>query len=382
MLLESVPDCGSRFQMRSDSLTPALVSFSRALRARHVRTGPASAADMAEALIAVDVGRAEDAFYALRAITISRPDQRRTFAEEFVRAFGGNLPHTDHAPEGPPSGPLSYGLGAPGAGEAEEEATADAGASDIERFAHRDFADLDEAEAARVREVIARMVWQPGVTASRRFAPAERGRRPDVRRSFRDSVSPTGDLVPLRLSDRRVRQRPLIVIADVSGSMERYAEMLLVFAHSAAARLGRVETFTFSTRLTRVTHQLRRRDPVAALRATGAAVDDWSGGTRIGDAIEAFVRQWARRVGRGGPVVLIVSDGWDCGPPEQLSAAMRRLQRFVHKIIWLNPLAGQAGFAPETKGMKAALPFIDDLVAGANIADLRRVVRLLESSIA
>lgn len=369
--------------MASDELTPTLVGLSRSLRSQRIATGPATAADMAEALTAVDLARAEDAFFALRAITISRPDHRVTFAREFLKAFGGFVPEPiDAEADEPAGGPLSLGLSAPASGDGAEEAVAETGASDFERMAHRDFADLDPDEAAEIRDVIARMTWRPGFAISRRFVADGRGHRPDVRRSFRDSVSPAGDLLPLRMTDRRPRRRPLIVIADVSGSMERYAEMLLVFAHAAAGRLGRVETFTFSTKLTRVTHQLRRRDPAAALRAAGETVDDWSGGTRIGEAIEVFVRQWVRRVGRGGPVVLIVSDGWDCGPPAQLSEAMRSLQRFVHRIIWLNPLAGHDGFAPETRGMQAALPFIDDLVPGANVADLRNVIRLLESTVA
>lgn len=369
--------------MTSDHITPALVALSRSLRAQRIATGPAAAADMAEALTTVDLGRAEDAFYALRAVAISRPEHRPVFSREFVRVFGGpalELPPDDA--DGGVAGSLSHGLAAPGDGEVDEEATAEAGASDVERLAHRDFAELDHDEVATIRDMISRMSWRPGVAVSRRFVGDDRGGRPDVRRSFRESISPAGDLIPLRMADRRPRRRPLIVIADVSGSMERYAEMLLVFAHSAAGRLGRVETFTFSTKLTRVTHPLRRRDAAAALRAAGETVDDWSGGTRIGAGIEAFVRQWARRVGRGGPVVLIVSDGWDCGPPEQLHEAMRALQRFVHRVIWLNPLAGQEGFAPETRGMRAALPFVDDLVPGANVADLRRVVQLLESSVA
>lgn len=369
--------------MQSDNVTPALVALSRSLRAQQVVTGPATAADMAEALTKIDLSRADDAFYALRSITISRPDQRQVFAEEFVRTFAGTVAE---APEGDideiANGSLSLGLAAPTVGESGEEAVAEAGASDVERLAHRDFADLDPDEVSLIHEMISRMSWRPGLAFSRRFGPSERGPRPDVRRSFRESVSPAGDLVPLRMTNRRPRRRPLIVIADVSGSMERYAEMMLVFAHAAAGRLGRVETFTFSTRLTRVTHHLRRRDPAAALRAAGETVADWSGGTQIGDAIETFVRVWARRVSRGGPVVLIVSDGWDCGPPEQLHGAMRALRRFVHRVIWLNPLAGHEGFAPETRGMKVALPFVDDLVPGASVADLRSVVRLLESSVA
>lgn len=366
--------------MASDAFTDALVSLSRSLRRRRVGTGTTTAAEMAGALTQIDLARAEDVFFALRAVTINRPDQRVAFAEEFLRAFGGWLPEPEPV-ELDDTGPLRQGLDAPAAGDSQEEATAEVGASDVERLAHRDFGDLDEDEAHAIRDLIARMRWTPGETVSRRFAPSDRRRRPDVRRSFRDTVGPAGELLPLRFEDRRIRRRPLVIIADVSGSMERYAEMLLVFAHAAAGRLGRVETFTFSTRLTRVTHQLRRRSVQAALQAAGSAVDDWSGGTQIGLAIDTFVRRWARRVGRGGPVVLIVSDGWDRGDPAVLADAMRRLHRFVHRVVWLNPLAGQPGFRPETRGMQAALPHVDDLVASGTMADLRNVVRLLESSV-
>jgi uncharacterized protein with von Willebrand factor type A (vWA) domain len=161
--------------------------------------------------------------------------------------------------------------------------------------------------------------------------------------------------------------------------MDRYVEMFLSFVHAARGRLGRVEAFVFSTRLTRITRELRRREPSEALRAVAEAVDDWSGGTRIGESLRTFNLHWSRRVTRGGPIVLIISDGWDCGEPDVLRLEMSRLARSVHRVIWLNPLAGRPGYAPETRGMQAALPYVDDFLPAARLRDLGEVVDLLES---
>ena len=192
-------------------------------------------------------------------------------------------------------------------------------------------------------------------------------------------VGPTADLMQLAMAERKPRRRPLVVIADVSGSMERYAEMFLHFLHAAQGRLGRVETFVFATHLSRITREMRMRRPELALEKVSRAVTDWSGGTRIGEAIESFNRDWARRVTHGGAICLIISDGWDTGDPELLGAEMDRLARSVHRVIWLNPLAGRVGFPPATRGMQAALPYVDDLLAAGTLVDLRSVVRLLES---
>ena len=161
--------------------------------------------------------------------------------------------------------------------------------------------------------------------------------------------------------------------------MERYVEMLLYFIPAARGRLGRLEAFVFATHLTRITRQVRHRDPRVALSQVSAAVNDWSGGTRIGESLETFNREWSRRVVRGGPVALIISDGWDRGSPDLLREQMGILSRSVHRVVWLNPLAGRPGFAPETRGMQAALPHIDDFLPAANLRDLREVIRTLET---
>jgi hypothetical protein len=161
--------------------------------------------------------------------------------------------------------------------------------------------------------------------------------------------------------------------------MELYAEMFLYFIHAAQGRLGRVEAFVFSTRLSRITREIRYRDPRLALRRVTGVVDDWSGGTRIGDALADFNRIWSRRVTRGGAIGLIISDGWDTGEPDLLDSEMARFARSVRRVVWLNPIAGRPGYAPEARGIRTVLPYVDDFLAAGTLLDLRQVVRLLES---
>jgi uncharacterized protein with von Willebrand factor type A (vWA) domain len=178
---------------------------------------------------------------------------------------------------------------------------------------------------------------------------------------------------------RRRKERPLIIIADISGSMERYADIFLVFAHAAQRRLREVEIFTFSTRLSRITEDMNRRDTRSALARVADKVTDWSGGTQIGEALGEWNRLWSRRLARGGPVVMILSDGWDCGEPGLLAAEMARLARSVHQVIWLNPLAARDSYEPLTRGMQAVLPHIDQLLPAASVNDFKGVVKVLVS---
>jgi len=169
---------------------------------------------------------------------------------------------------------------------------------------------------------------------------------------------------------RRTKLRPLVLLCDVSGSMERYSRMLLHFAHGLAHRHGRLEVFLFATGLTRVTRQIRFRRLQQAVDAVSEVVPDWSGGTRIGPALRQFHQRWARRVLHQAPVVLLISDGWDRGDPNVLREQVARLQRSCHRLIWLNPLIGTIDYAPLTRGLQAALPFVDDFLAARTLADL------------
>ncbi|HJS71937.1 MAG TPA: VWA domain-containing protein [Acidimicrobiia bacterium] len=358
-----------------------LSTFAAALRNRGMTVTPDQVGDMARAITLVDASRRRQVHAALRSLAVTEPDQRGPFDEEFARFFdqlglrpSGEKQETSLAavtamkPVLQPIGELPS-----------EEALSRSGASASERLAARDFADLDEDQLMEARRLVLAMMWQPSDVKTRRWQPSRRGSSPDLRRTLRGSVRPEGDLMPIVHRQRRRRQRPLIVIADISGSMEKYADLFLVFAHAAQRRLDDVEVFTFSTRLTRITEDLKRRDTRAALARVSTSVSDWSGGTKIGEALAEWNRQWSRRLSRGGPIALILSDGWDCGDPEVLGIEIARLARSVHRILWLNPLAARADYRPATRGMQTVLPYVDHLLPAASVVDLKDVVRLLDT---
>ena len=342
-----------------------------------------------EAARAVGLADRGDVYHAFKSVTVVRHAEIPIFDEAFDLFFGSgamvmttaegvvDLPGGDDRPV---TLPVLRRVGTSElADESVDDLTDTVGGSYAERLAARDFADLSALDQEEVRRMLASMVWRAADAASRRWRPAAHGTRPDLRRTFRGLVGPEGDLMPLAYRDRRPRRRPLVVLADVSGSMERYTEMFLHFVHAAQGRLGRVEAFVFATRLTRISREIRRRDAAAALRRVGAVVEDWSGGTRIGESLQEFNREWSRRVTRGGAIGLVISDGWDTGDTVVLEREMARFKRSMHRVIWLNPLAGREGYAPETRGMRAVLPHVDDFLPAASLVDLRGVVRLLES---
>lgn len=373
------------------ALTVNLLHFVRHLRARGLRIGPSAVPELAAAVDAVGLALRADVKSAFGAIVIARPTERPIFDEAFESFFGRGLLRLDVEP-GPGeeiqtvtleterlSVPVLADIGEAGAALEDIDIPEVVGASSEERLERRDFRDLTPEESEEVRRIMSHVVWRPAEADSRRWVAGPTGSRPDMRRTMRKLVGPSGDLMQLAMADRKPRRRPLVVLADVSGSMERYAEMFLHFLHAAQGRLGRVETFVFSTRLSRITRELKQKLPQTALRMVSEAVDDWSGGTRIGEALHDFNANWSRRVTGGGAIGLIISDGWDTGDPALLSAEMARFARSVHRVVWLNPLSGRVHYSPETRGMQAALPFIDDMLSAANILDLREVVRLLES---
>lgn len=370
----------------ADAFTHNMVHFTRLLRAQGLRGTPETTVALIEAAEAVGLADRDDAYHAFRAVVIGRPDEVPVFDQAFELFFGSGRrwapmeplelkvhPHQRMHIIAPTS--VAAGVG----GEEEVELDEQLGASASTRLSLRDFTDLSTEEYAQVQRLIARMVWQPADTRSRRWRPSRSGSRPDLRRTLRQMTGPAGEMMPLAMSAPKPRRRPLLVLADVSGSMERYTEMLLYFIHAARGRLGKVEAFVFSTHLHRITRELAHRDPKVALSRVGDAVHDWSSGTLIGEALGDFNRNWSRRVVRGGPVALVISDGWDRGDPEVLRVEMAAFARTVHRVVWLNPLAGRAGFAPETRGMRAAMPYVDDFLPVGTLADLAAVVRLLET---
>jgi uncharacterized protein with von Willebrand factor type A (vWA) domain len=248
--------------------------------------------------------------------------------------------------------------------------------SAAEALRHKDFAELEGRELQAVREMIRRMEWRLDVRETRRLVPSRRGRL-DLRRSLRKNLTRGGEILVWARRDRKRKRRPLALLCDISGSMEPYSRILLQFLYVASRGLDHTEAFVFGTRLTRITRQLRRRDVDEALRAVHHDVQDFGGGTRIGDAIRTFNRLWSRRVLGQGAAVLVISDGWDRGEPEVLGREMARLQRSAHRTLWLNPLLGSPRYEPLTRGLRAALPYVDDFLPVHNLASLEDLGRHL-----
>jgi uncharacterized protein with von Willebrand factor type A (vWA) domain len=236
----------------------------------------------------------------------------------------------------------------------------------------RDFAELSPLELVQAEAMLDRMTWRLGRRRTRRWVRASSGTI-HLRPIVRANMAYGGELVQLPRRVRRERARPVVVLADVSGSMERYARMLLQFVYGLSATARDVESFVFSTTLTRVTRELSRGGGGKALSRVVGRVRDWGGGTRIGDALRAFNLHYARRVMRHGPIVIIISDGWDRGDPEHLARELARLGRSCRRLIWLNPLLGSATYEPLTRGMQAALPHIDDFLPAHNLVSLEQL---------
>ncbi len=357
-----------------------IAMLGRRLRAAGLGVSPDVIADMGVAASIVGFSEPAEFYWAMQAVVVNDRAQLPVFDKVFLDFFGLVTEPTHDVTVTQQTSVLSaLSINEEeGGDEIEEEVDLQVGASGIERLSHRDFADLSPAETAEVSRLIAGMAWQPPLRNSRRRTKASRGDRPNLRRTFRKILGPEGDLIPLEWTALKQYQRPLILIADVSASMESYAEMFLVFAHAARQRFDKVETFVFSTKLTRITDEMQRRSISAAMAGATASVDDWSGGTKIGEAFQTFNREWSRRVCRGGPYAVILSDGWDCGKAELLEREMSRLSRSMKRVVWLNPLSGREGYAPETRGMKAVLRYVDDFLPAASVHDLQGVVALLD----
>lgn len=248
-----------------------------------------------------------------------------------------------------------------------------------EVLSRKDFADCSDEEIEEIRRLMTQLRVASSRRRARRHRRTNRRRgRPDLRRTVRRAMRTGGDPARRLFTAPDDRPRRIVLLLDVSGSMEHYARALLRFAHVAVAGRSEVEAFTFGTRLTRVTRELDSRDPDAAFRSATTAVEDWSGGTRIGAALREFNDQWGVRGMARGSIVVILSDGWDRGEPEVLGEQMARLQRVSHRIVWVNPLKYTDGYAPLARGMAAALPYVDDFVEGHSLDAVRELAALID----
>ncbi len=234
----------------------------------------------------------------------------------------------------------------------------------------KDFAQFTPEEMERAKYLMEKIVWKIAMRRSRRTVHASKGAYFDLRRSLRDNMKYGGEPVELARRKRKMKPRRVVLICDISGSMDRYSRLLLQFVHTVEQGLNRAEVFVFGTRLTRITRQLRVRNIDGALERVSKEVQDWAGGTRIGESLLTFNTRWARRVLGQGAIVLIISDGWDRGDVEVLRKEMSRLQRMSFRLIWLNPLLGSPTYQPLTRGIQAALPYVDDFLPVHNLDSL------------
>ncbi len=249
--------------------------------------------------------------------------------------------------------------------------------SDLERLQQMDFEAMSAAEVSAAKEDIRRLRLPLDQRRTRRLRPSSTGPVIDMAATLRSALRGGGEITALLRSRRVVRPPPLVVLCDISGSMARYAQILLHFLHAVANDRDRVSVFLFGTRLSNITRQLRNKDPEEAFAAVAAQVPDWSGGTRIGEAVAAFNRHWAKRVLGQGAVVLLVTDGLDRAGAEGLSEAMERLHKSCRRLIWLNPLLRWDGFEPKSQGIRAMLPHVDEFRPVHNIASLRALIASL-----
>jgi len=370
-------------------MTGRLTLLAATMRAAGVRVGVGELLSAHKALSAVDPVDREAAYFALRATLCSRHEDLAAFDAAFAEWF---LPAPAPPPEPPPGLdevarlvlPRTAVPGLAGMPELEADAEVVPSAwSDVELLRDKDFAEYTDEERRRARRVMRRLAGAVPTRPSRRTRKARRrGAAPpagrlDLRGTMRASMRTAGDPVERHWREPGERPRPLVLVCDVSGSMEPYARMLLAYMQACVAARRRVEAFVFGTRLTRVTGELRGRDPDAALERAAGAARDWSGGTRIGEALATLNREHGRRLGRGAVVVLL-SDGWDRGEPEQLEREVARLARCSHRLIWLNPLKAHPDYQPLTRGMRAALPHVDEFMAANSLASLEHLAEALD----
>jgi hypothetical protein len=362
-------------------VTGVLVGFARTLRHAGVPATPDRVQAMLAAADALGGADRRAVYWAGRMTLCGEPDDLPLYDAAFAAYFGGQVGARGLPLPAQPLLPrvsAPFVTGPPG-GDADDESpeVLAVSASPAETLRHRDVAALTARERDEVRRLLALLAPGAAPRRSRRHRPA-RGGRVDPHRTVRHTLRRAGE--PVRLERRRRRRRPrrLVLLVDVSGSMAPYADALLRFGHAAVRRRPALtEVFTIGTRLTRVTRALRHRDPDAALAAAGSAIPDWHGGTRLADALRAFLDRWGRRGTARGAVVVVCSDGWERGDPSDLARQLDGLSRLAYRLVWVNPHRGKAGYAPLVGGMAAALPYLDEFVAGHSLAALEELVGVI-----
>ncbi len=362
----------------------AAVAFTRVLRGAGLVVPMSATIGFGEALGAIGVADRDRVYWAGRATLVTRPEDRDAYDRAFAvfwegRDTSGGDPEEEE--------PLHITLAIDDADDAasgddtpdaNDDPTLELRFSAAEVLRHKDFSDYSTDELHEAQALMARLRLAGATRRSLRLArSAARTRRPDLRRTVRATLRAGGEPVRRHWREPTTRQRRLVLLLDVSGSMEPYARALLRFVHAAVAGRQKVEAFALGTRLTRLTRELSTRDPDSALRNASRRVVDWSGGTRLGEGLRHFNDEWGQRGMARGAVVVILSDGWDRGDPALLAEQMTRLRRVAHQVIWVNPLKVTPGYAPLARGMAAALPHVDAFVEGHSLAAMEELSRII-----
>jgi uncharacterized protein with von Willebrand factor type A (vWA) domain len=357
------------------------------MRAGRVRVGLGELLTAHAALAAVESADRAQAYHALRAALCSSREDYAVFDAAFTDVFGdlAGSPPLEAASTLPEREALWPDRRAPGDEREHEPPAAPAGWSDLERLRHADFGELDREDLARASALMATLARRGPTRRSRRLTRRARRRRcrgaiVDVRRTIRESMRVGGEPLRRRWRERSRRPRRLVVICDTSGSMRAYADGLLLYVQALVAARRGVEAFVFGTRLTRVTAELDGRDGRAALARLAGVVEDFGGGTRIGESLRALNCEHGGRLGRGATVI-VLSDGWDRGATDELADELARLRRTAHRLVWLNPLKARPGYEPLAGGMAAALPHLDAFLAGNSVAGLEELAELLAAGL-
>jgi uncharacterized protein with von Willebrand factor type A (vWA) domain len=402
---------------RGERLLFRLTEFGRMLWESGIDVEPRKMLDLAETLAYIDITNKEDFYNTLKCSLLAKHEQEPVFDQLFLYYWymrdrqdknankaSGAAKREERQMRLPPSERkrLAEHLNAPGEQrkelrpemreserrrqqnerfdkEDDDDAAHPQGTaySAIEMLRKKDFESFTWDEVQEAKRLMAEMRWQLGMRPTHRKSPARHGSYPDMRRIVRRNLKYGAEFLELTWREIRYKPRPLVIVCDISGSMSLYSRLLLHFIHTISNGLMNVEAFVFGTRLTRITRQLKKRDVDDAVRDVSKLVQDWSGGTRIGDALHYFNHKWARRVLGRGAVVLIISDGWDRGDAGVLEVEMDRLQHSCHRLIWLNPLLGSPDYRPLTIGMKTALPYIDNFLPAHNLDSLISLGNLL-----
>lgn len=351
-------------------------AFGAILREEGVVVPMSSLLLLVDALAVLGLDRRESVYWAGRTTLVRRQDDVSSYDRAFARLWLG----VDGAAQMPPL-PVTVATddaedAAGGGAPSGPSVSVRYSATEVLRY--KDFAAYDQSELAELSRLFARFRLTGSLRRSRRLSAApRRGSAPDVRRTFQRAMRSSGEPMCPAYRDASLRPRRVVLLCDVSGSMDVYSRVLIRFVHAAVAGRTKVEAFTMGTRLTRVTRDLRSRNPDAALRAAAGRAPDWSGGTRLGASIQQFNDVWGVRGLARGAVVVILSDGWDRGDPAELGRQMERLRRVAHRVVWVNPLKATAGYSPVARGMAAALPHVDHFVEGHSLHSLETLAELV-----